>query len=70
MLQLLGVVVDFLVAHVRDDVATEQVDRHALDRGDVDERVARLRVRQIGLGQDFGIELLVLFEVLRLEPLV
>ena len=39
--ELLGVVVDRLVAERQRRLAAEQVDRHALDRADVDEGVAR-----------------------------
>ena len=43
--ELVGVVVDRLRHRPRDGLAAEQVDRHALDRADVDEGVARLADR-------------------------
>ena len=36
---LVGILVDFLVANAEDGVPAEEVDGHALDGGDVHERV-------------------------------
>jgi len=37
-----GIVVDWLIARSKDRVAAEEVDRHALDRRHVDERLSEL----------------------------
>ena len=47
----------------------EQVDRHPLDGGDVDEGVAELGIGEEAVGHDVRIELLVLAEVGLLEAL-
>ena len=66
--RLLGrVVVDRLVALAEDRGAAEEVDRHALDRADVDERVPLLRPGQVLLGQDLRVVPGVVAEVLALE---
>ena len=45
MSSLVGVVVEFLVSRSEDRIPAEQVDRHALDRADVDEGVTGVGVR-------------------------
>lgn len=67
--ELLGVLVDGLVADREGGIASVQVDRHPLDRGDVHERLADLRVRQVPRRDDPGVEGPVVVEVVPEEPL-
>ena len=65
--ELVRVVVDRFVTSPEDRLPAEEVDGHPLDRADVDERVPGLRIGEVPLGQDLGVELLVFAEVLLLE---
>src|SRR6266508_3056496 len=67
--QLLGIVVYRFVADVEDCIASEQVDRHPLDRTDIDKSISLLRVDKIRLRQCLRIKLLSFVEILTLETL-
>ena len=58
-----------LVADGERALAAEQVDGHALDRADVDEGVAELRVGQQRVRHDVGVPLLAFVQVALLEAL-
>ncbi len=67
--ELLGVLVDGLIADREGGIASVQVDGHPLDRGDVHERLAALRVRQVPGRDDLRVEGPIVVEVVPEEPL-
>ena len=67
--ELGGIFVWPLVRRPERSLLAEEVNRHALDRRDIDEGVPRLRVFEVRRRQNHRIERLVLAEVLALEAL-
>src|SRR5690606_29845642 len=67
--ELLDVGVDLLVVNLESALAAEEVHRHALDRGDVHERVTKLRIGQQRRRHDCGVERAIVTEVLPPEGL-
>ncbi len=66
--EFLCFLLDFFLA-APDGFASEQVDRHPLDRGDVYKRVAGLRGHKIGRGEHLGIEFFFFAKILFLKSL-
>src|ERR1700722_4728598 len=66
--QFVGFIIDFFVT-APHSVATEQIDRHSLNRGDVYERVSRFRRLKMGFWKKFGIKFLLLSKIFLLKPL-
>src|SRR5438309_827324 len=63
----LGIFVDIFPKTSRSLRSAEQVDRHPLNRTDVNERTPRLRLGQVVFGKDFGIETKVLVKIFPVE---
>jgi hypothetical protein len=66
-----SIVLDLAVAtRLRErSLRTEKIPRHALDGGDIDERVAHVGRGQVFVGQQLRIERVVIAEILALKPL-
>ena len=67
--ELLSIFVDWFVADVEDCIATEEIDRHPLNRADINEGIALLWIVQIGLRQYLRIKLVFFLEIFALKAL-
>src|SRR5438128_1171605 len=66
---LLRVFIDGLIADVKNRIATEQIDRPALNGRDVNEGVTLFGIEKIGIRKHRRIELLALVKVFAMKTL-
>src|SRR5258706_6117861 len=67
--QLDRIIIEFLIAGVKNRIATEEIDGHPLNGADIHEGVTRVWIGQVRPRQNFRIEFLLLVEVASLESL-
>src|SRR5438046_304091 len=68
-IQLVGILINLFVASAEDCITAKQIDRHSLNRADINKCVSLLRIQQIRGRQNLWIKFLIRIEVFALEAL-